>query len=1278
MKIAQKIFLLLSAALVFTTSADNTKNADPFPKFDTLKPPVLMRQGAKLTISKEGHFLVDGVPRYLEGTLYYEGDVAGVSKPTYGYPSALNWLYETTQDYKDLQRLGFDTAGTAVPNRWIDKYRKNKRYTRLGVRTEMEKRYLNSGLPVYVDYTCAGWHHGALKYKEGERPSRDAFLVPGIGNNHWVPYSLSTPEGRQLWFDMWTYGARYLKNLGVKPMVYELFNEPDYNDWSDYNRKLFVERMKKKFNGDLAALNRAWHTNYPDFEAVGKFRRQVENTALCIEWFKFMEDLFIRICEDGVKEIRKVDPRPEAGFCVQPLSENGNVNMYEVNRKLNMICSPTGGGDFVMGHFLRAIADGKPIFDGETYMGKTRRSFRNKIWTQYSRGFNASYIFKWSRRPDDPRWKKKDGGKLLAEVFPYMMLNPYAVPPEALLGLMDAKKEIMAVSELFTPRDRGIKREIAVLYSYPTKRLARAAGHPNHNLLHTYSTALEYSQFPMDIIIEEQLAEGRQNRYKVIVAAGVDAVLPETAAHLERFVRNGGILILGQEALQLNEYGFPGENKTFPGIRIGMEQSGERSQLTFGGQNFTAAPYKSAEVPADWRPIAKLDGKPVLFRKSLGKGKLIFLNAKLPVEELGGLVTALLKEDNIVPSCRITDALTGQKVFHLEVTKAQRNGLTGYVLFNRAMGPRLVRFTPNEDIDFCDPYEKKLLEKKDGAFLLRLMPEDRAVVIGGKRAELEKHFGKLTDEKYADAETSGKKWLDENKPNKDGAKKAFTVDPNNIRIIDLRKEANRSFEDRVAGDGKGGWTDQGENCLHGVEWGIFDCNGVPFEFIRVDQNDNRTCIVLGSRTMPDLPRAVRGIKVDLKAKALYFLHAAAWVGSGTEGFRYIVNYADGTKAELPIRGNIEIGDWYHVLKTYPGMVCVPGFVNSQKKGLFVWKWENPHPEKTISSLDIVSANKAMIPILVGLSAEVPETASDSAAAPLKVNKFTRWNDVAVKRQSETEIAVNFSKAKAWAGFELRLDKPFRLPEKYKVANLTFDISAQGGRIPALQLKTGTKYIPLNQFTGKAENGRIPVSVPLKALNADLYAPISQLSFQLIGKPAAGTGEIKLENIRILQQEKEDALDFRQIRPRAWGGVNPQITANYLALNLDDKSKNWCGATLNLPAPVEIPENMKNGFFCFQVNGGIDQWGKQDKGKQTFQVKLDCLDAEGKTVKSSYITMDQLRVDNDPATWQLVKMPLERLVPKNAVKIRNIAIQFQMLPTERCGLFFRNFSLAPAQ
>ena len=83
--------------------------------------------------------------------------------------------------------------------------------------------------------------------------------------------------------------------------------------------------------------------------------------------------------------------------------------------------------------------------------------------------------------------------------------------------------------------------------------------------------------------------------------------------------------------------------------------------------------------------------------------------------------------------------------------------------------------------------------------------------------------------------------------------------------------------------------DQGaQQSLLVTPWGITDCNGVPMDFIRFDQNGYRDCIVMKSTRLKDAPKGempfpekVEGIRVDRKAGNVYFLHAIAW-GQGRD------------------------------------------------------------------------------------------------------------------------------------------------------------------------------------------------------------------------------------------------------------------------------------------------------------------------------------------------------------------------------------------------------------
>jgi len=89
--------------------------------------------------------------------------------------------------------------------------------------------------------------------------------------------------------------------------------------------------------------------------------------------------------------------------------------------------------------------------------------------------------------------------------------------------------------------------------------------------------------------------------------------------------------------------------------------------------------------------------------------------------------------------------------------------------------------------------------------------------------------------------------------------------------IDISPFINRSFDDEISDDGKGGWLDLGQGMdLGEMPTGMQTLNGVPFQILP------QGGIVLKSKVKPagtDLPDRVV-IPVRKKANVLVFLHAA--------------------------------------------------------------------------------------------------------------------------------------------------------------------------------------------------------------------------------------------------------------------------------------------------------------------------------------------------------------------------------------------------------------------
>ena len=389
----------MSVALVFP--AADVAAAEPlFPAVAELEPALKMPEGASFEIGESGNFLVDGKPRFLLGTLYYLAfsDKTGL-EPGPGYAPEFAWIYESppTRDY--LQRLGFDAAGGEVSTSWMRQYRPEpgfKRADRL-VDWDFATNFWHSGLPCILDLSAAVWSHGGLPCDKRRGPPARAFVDDPHGPCHFISYSLVTDEGRDVWRTFWRTGAEELKAHGARPFAYELFNEPRYDDRSPGAREAFAAFLSDKFGGDPAAMDASWGSSFGSFEAAAAFERTGVSIGLGVEWLKFREAAFEGGVKLGIGTIREVDP--DARFCFQPLARSADLDRtIGAEKHCQVVMTQTGGDDLWENLRLLAVADGKPLVDGETYFRNSRATHRGKLVRHFAMGLDATYYFKWERR----------------------------------------------------------------------------------------------------------------------------------------------------------------------------------------------------------------------------------------------------------------------------------------------------------------------------------------------------------------------------------------------------------------------------------------------------------------------------------------------------------------------------------------------------------------------------------------------------------------------------------------------------------------------------------------------------------------------------------------------------------------------------------------------------------------------------------------------------------------------------------------------------------------
>jgi len=166
--------------------------------------------------------------------------------------------------------------------------------------------------------------------------------------------------------------------------------------------------------------------------------------------------------------------------------------------------------------------------------------------------------------------------------------------------------------------------------------------------------------------------------------------------------------------------------------------------------------------------------------------------------------------------------------------------------------------------------------------------------------------------------------------------------------------------------------------------------GVPYVIRDFKTSPLPACIMLaGPGVKGDLPQSVEGIPVGGKADMLFFLHTFHRVKDWTPPrskekrpeppavFEYVVTYADGKTATVPVRYERGVGHW---IASEPrglpeaSVAWAAAFPKDASRQAVVYQmtWVNPRPGAEIASIavryDARSGNAYGVPVVLGITA----------------------------------------------------------------------------------------------------------------------------------------------------------------------------------------------------------------------------------------------------------------------------------------------------------------------
>ncbi|NQT53321.1 hypothetical protein HQ576_14785, partial [bacterium] len=195
--------------------------------------------------------------------------------------------------------------------------------------------------------------------------------------------------------------------------------------------------------------------------------------------------------------------------------------------------------------------------------------------------------------------------------------------------------------------------------------------------------------------------------------------------------------------------------------------------------------------------------------------------------------------------------------------------------------------------------------------------------------------------------------------------------------IDLRKHANQYRGER-------GWFGDKRFTLKDLPTGKQTFAGVPYVVYDFPTSPVPTVVMLGGSRVPGkLPDAVKGIPVGRKADALFFLHTARIdrrrnrndikKGKHYEMLRYVVTYADGKTADVPILAEVDIEDYrQRQPRAIPGAQTAwtrPYDGTEFSAVVYSKQWNNPRRDVAIKSIDMVYGKERRgVPALIAVTA----------------------------------------------------------------------------------------------------------------------------------------------------------------------------------------------------------------------------------------------------------------------------------------------------------------------
>ncbi|MEJ5197451.1 MAG: beta-galactosidase, partial [Anaerolineae bacterium] len=324
--------------------------------------------------------------------------------------------------------------------------------------------------------------------------------------------------------------------------------------------RAFRSWLRRRFNGDIAALNAAWGTvfwshEYDDFDQIWPPMDTADRTAndganpgLVLDFYRFSSDVQIEFQREQIEIIRRNSPG-------RPITHNlmglfSHIDYFKLAADLDIVswdnypfaANGTERPPQPLPHDLMRGLKQKNVWVMEQGSGPggwgtypaTPQPGQMRLWAYQAvaRGADMISFFRWR----SCRWGR--------EQYWHGILYHHGIPQRR----YDEAKQIGAEFKALSAELDGseVAAEVGILYDYDS--LWALETQPNTGDGFDYramAAGWDAALARLGVVADAVSIDADLARYKVLIAPSVHVCPPATAERLAAYVRNGGTLILG-------------------------------------------------------------------------------------------------------------------------------------------------------------------------------------------------------------------------------------------------------------------------------------------------------------------------------------------------------------------------------------------------------------------------------------------------------------------------------------------------------------------------------------------------------------------------------------------------------------------------------------------------------------------------------------------------------------------------------------------------------------